>query len=71
MNPISETIFRIVFGALWLLYFAVRLYFQRKVKGAVSGYVLKSEKQEMLYFRLFTIAYLLAPYFLTSRIPNP
>lgn len=68
MNDTSELVFRIIFGGLWLFYFGLRLYFQRKVKG-VGQYVLFNEKQEKLFFRLFALAYLLLPlYFLTPWI---
>lgn len=64
----NEFFFRIGFGLLWLIYFAVRLYFQRQVKG-MGTYTLVNEKQEKLYFRLFATAYLLMPfYFLTPWI---
>jgi protein-S-isoprenylcysteine O-methyltransferase Ste14 len=72
----AELIYRIVFGALWLVYFAVRLYFQRQVKG-MGDYTRFNEKQERLFFRLFALAYLLlAFYFLTpwvdfARFPCP
>jgi protein-S-isoprenylcysteine O-methyltransferase Ste14 len=67
-NQDSEIPFRIAFGALWVIYFGVRLYFQGKVKG-MGEYVHVNEKQEKLYFRLFAVAYLVLPiYFLTPRI---
>jgi protein-S-isoprenylcysteine O-methyltransferase Ste14 len=60
-----EVTYRVIFGILWLVYFGVRLYFQRKVKG-VGSYVRVNEKQEKLLFRLFALAYLVLPvYFLT------
>lgn len=68
MEPNQEIFFRIIFGVGWLAYFAVRLYFQRKVKG-VGQYVLTNEKQEKLFVRLFALAYLILPlYFLTAWI---
>jgi protein-S-isoprenylcysteine O-methyltransferase Ste14 len=57
MDKKSEILFRTVFGILWLVYFGVRLYFQRKVKD-VGGYVRVNEKQEKLLFRLFALGYL-------------
>ncbi|PKN92328.1 MAG: hypothetical protein CVU44_14405 [Chloroflexi bacterium HGW-Chloroflexi-6] len=67
MNSLEVT-FRVIFGILWLVYFAVRLYFQRKVKG-VGSYVRVNEKQEKLLFRLFALAYLVLPiYFLTPWV---
>jgi len=71
-----EVTYRVIFGILWLVYFGVRLYFQRKVKG-VGSYVRVNEKQEKLLFRLFALAYLVLPvYFITSwvdfaHIPMP
>jgi protein-S-isoprenylcysteine O-methyltransferase Ste14 len=68
MNSISETIFRIVFGALWVFNFGLRLYFQRKVKGA-GRYVVTNEKREKFFFLLFALAYILLPlYFITHWI---
>jgi protein-S-isoprenylcysteine O-methyltransferase Ste14 len=68
MNSTSELIFRIVFGALWVFHFWLRLHFQRKVKG-VGKYVLTNEKQEKFYFFLFALAYLmLLLYFITHWI---
>jgi protein-S-isoprenylcysteine O-methyltransferase Ste14 len=68
MSKMGELPFRIVFGLFWLIYFAVRFYFQGKVKG-VRNYSLVNEKQEKFFFRLFALAYLLLPlYFLTAWI---
>lgn len=68
MNSINEIVFRIIFGALWLFHFGLRLYFQRKIKG-VGNYVLTNEKQEKLFFRLFASAYIIMPiYFVTSWV---
>jgi protein-S-isoprenylcysteine O-methyltransferase Ste14 len=68
MNSMSETIFRIVFGALWVFNFGLRLYFQRKVKG-VGRYVVTNEKREKFFFLLFALAYILLPlYFITHWI---
>lgn len=68
MNATNELVFRIIFGALWLFYFGLRLYFQRKVKG-VGQYILFNEKQEKIFFRLFALAYILLPlYFLTPWV---
>ncbi len=69
MNAGSEILYRAVFGALWVIYFGVRLFFQGKVKSAGRGYVLQNEQQEKRYFRLFALAYVLLPlYFLTSWV---
>ena len=68
MDSINEPVFRITFGLLWLFYFGLRLYFQRKVKG-VGQYIRINEKQEKLFFRLFALAYILLPlYFLTPWV---
>jgi protein-S-isoprenylcysteine O-methyltransferase Ste14 len=68
MDSLSDLVFRISFGVLWLFYFGLRLYFQRKIKG-VGQYVLVNEKQEKFFFRLFALAYILLPlYFLTPWI---
>jgi protein-S-isoprenylcysteine O-methyltransferase Ste14 len=68
MNTSTELPFRIAFGILWVVYFGVRLYFQKKVKGG-QEYVLVNEKQEKIFFGLFAISYLLMPlYFLTPWI---
>ena len=69
MNAGSEILYRAVFGALWVIYFGVRLFFQGKVKSAGRGYVLQNEQQEKRYFRLFALAYVLLPlYFLPSWV---
>ena len=69
MNSATENVFRASFGLLWILYFGVRLYFQRKVKGAVGEYVYTNKKQEVFLFRLFALAYVVLPlYFITSWI---
>jgi len=69
MNAGSEILYRVVFGALWVIYFGVRLFFQGKVKSAGRSYVLQNEQQEKRYFRLFALAYVLLPlYFLTSWV---
>jgi protein-S-isoprenylcysteine O-methyltransferase Ste14 len=76
MDKTGEILFRIVFGILWLVYFGVRIYFQRKVKG-VGDYVRVNEKQEIFFFRLFALGYLaLLLYFITpwvdfAHIPSP
>ena len=45
MKTYSEIPFRICFGVLWLLYFAIRIYFQAKVTG--KRVILRTnEKQE-------------------------
>jgi protein-S-isoprenylcysteine O-methyltransferase Ste14 len=68
MNTTPEIIFRITFGILWILFFGVRLYFQRKVRGT-REYDLVNAKQEKYFFMLFAVAYLLLPlYFLTPWI---
>lgn len=73
----NELIYRIAFGVLWLVYFTVRISFQRKVRDAGKQYTRVNEKQESLFFRLFALAYLLlAFYFLTpwvdfAHIPFP
>jgi protein-S-isoprenylcysteine O-methyltransferase Ste14 len=69
MNSKSEIFFRIAFGILWIVYFVVRIYFQRKVKGSNREYVLVNEKKEKLFFSMFAVAYLVLPiYFLTSWV---
>jgi protein-S-isoprenylcysteine O-methyltransferase Ste14 len=76
MSSPPETIFRITFALLWLLFFGVRVYFQRKGLG-VREYERVNEKQEKLLFKLFALAYLIMPlYFLTpwldfARLPLP
>lgn len=73
----TETVFRITFALLWLLFFGVRIYFQRQVQAGVREYERVNEKQEKLLFRLFALATLLMPlYFLTpwldfARLPLP
>ena len=69
MDTTAEFVFRMSFGLLWLVYFIVRLYFQYKVKSAGRIYRHINEKQELLYFRLFSLAFLLlAFYFVTPWI---
>ncbi len=65
-----EVLFRIAFGILWVVYFGVRLFFQRRVtaKGP-RAYTHIKEHQEKVLFRLFALAFLLLPlYFLTPWI---
>lgn len=71
-----ETPFRIMFGILWVVYFGVRLYYQRQIKGS-REYTHVNERQEKWLFRLFALAFILLPlYFLTpwvdfASIPLP
>ncbi len=68
MNSGLEIFFRITFGILWLVYFGVRLFYQRRIKGGLE-YTRVNEQQEKLLFRLFALAFLLLPlYFLTPWI---
>ena len=68
MNLPVELPFRITFGILWIIYFGIRLFFQRRIKAG-QEYSLINERQEKLLFRLFAIAFfLLAFYFLTPWI---
>lgn len=68
MNPSNEILFRTTFGILWVIYFGVRLFFQRRIKGA-REYTIINERQEKLLFSLFALAFLLLPlYFLTPWI---
>ena len=62
----SEIGFRLLFGLLWLGFFAVRLYFQRRMpRGLACERV--NEKQERWLFRAFALGYLALPaYALTS-----
>ena len=76
MYTTNETIFRIVFGILWLVYLFVRLYFQGKARQ-VGGYIRFNEKQESFFFRLFAIAffvlllYCLTPWVDFAHLPFP
>ena len=56
MNISPETIFRITFGLLWLVYFGVRLYYQRRIKSGLE-YTRVNAQQEILLFRLFALAF--------------
>ncbi|MGC1374917.1 MAG: protein-S-isoprenylcysteine O-methyltransferase [Anaerolineales bacterium] len=68
MNPLSpETIFRMAFGLLWLVYFGVRLYYQRRIKSGLE-YTRVNAQQEKRLFSLFALAFLLLPLYLTSLI---
>ena len=68
MNPSLELVFRITFGILWLVYFGVRLYYQRQVKRG-QEYTHVNKQQEKRLFGLFALAFLLLPlYFLTPWI---
>jgi protein-S-isoprenylcysteine O-methyltransferase Ste14 len=68
MNPSIEIPFRITFGILWVVYFGVRLFFQRRITGQ-KEYARVNEQQEKLLFRLFALAFVLLPlYFLTPWI---
>jgi len=60
MKTYSEIPFRICFGVLWVLYFAIRIYFQAKVTGK-RVLLRANEKQESLFFRISALAYLLLP----------
>jgi protein-S-isoprenylcysteine O-methyltransferase Ste14 len=69
MQETSQVLFRFIFGVLWVLYFLVRLYFQRKVQKTGSQYTRVNEKRERIFFLLFALAYLLLPlYFLTPWV---
>jgi protein-S-isoprenylcysteine O-methyltransferase Ste14 len=66
---IPEYVFRIAFGALWLIYFVVRIRFQKIVKMEALEYKRINEKKEDAYFRLFALAFLfLIFYFLSPWI---
>jgi protein-S-isoprenylcysteine O-methyltransferase Ste14 len=68
MNLSMEIPFRITFGILWVVYFGIRLFFQRQIKGQ-KEYTHVNERQEKLLFRLFALAFILLPlYFLTPWI---
>lgn len=76
MDNRNEWIYRIVFGVLWLVFFAVRMFFQRRVRRA-EHYELYNEKQEKIFFNLYLLGYLLLVlYFLTpwldfAHLPFP
>ena len=62
----GENRFRLLFGLLWLLFFGVRLYFQRKVPRGLA-YDLVNRRLERWLFRAFAIGHLVLPlYALTS-----
>ena len=68
MNPANEIIYRLAFGLLWVVYFGVRLYFQRQITAGKEYTRLKPE-QDALLFRIFALAFLLlAFYFLTPLV---
>jgi hypothetical protein len=68
MTTSNETLYRIAFGILWVVYFGARLFFQGMVKGS-QEYTRFNQRNEKLFFRVFAIAFLLLPfYFLTSWI---
>ncbi len=50
----SETWFRMTFGFLWLLFFGMRLYFQRRIPRGLA-YSLVNQTQERRLFRAFAI----------------
>lgn len=58
MNPVDESPFRIAFGLIWLLSFALRVYFQSKARGAQNSFT-RHERRARLGFRLLALAYLL------------
>ena len=72
----SENRFRLLFGLLWLLFFGVRLYFQRRVPRGLA-YVLVNERQERWLFRAFGMGYLalpvyaLTPWMDAAHVPLP
>jgi len=76
MKDITELQFRIVFGILWVVYFIIRIYFQRKVTG-MGAYELVNQKQEKILFQLHALAYLLwvfyifTPWLDFARLPFP
>lgn len=65
-----EVQFRILFGILWVVYFGVRLFYQRRVRAkGPQEYARINEQREKMLFRLFALAFLLLPlYFLTPWI---
>lgn len=65
MSPSAENPFRIAFAILWVVYFGSRIYFQRRI-DTILKYTRINERQEIFFFRLFAVAFLLLPlYFLT------
>jgi protein-S-isoprenylcysteine O-methyltransferase Ste14 len=63
-----ESLFKISFAILWVVYLAARLYFQRRIEGTLE-YARINKRQEQVLFRMSAIAYLLLPlYFLTAWI---
>jgi protein-S-isoprenylcysteine O-methyltransferase Ste14 len=69
MNVRDEVLFRVIFAVLWMLYFAVRLYFQGRVRRQRLEYETFNVREEKRYFSLFALAYLLLTlYFLTPWI---
>lgn len=68
MIPSAEILFRITFAVLWVTYFAMRLFFQKRIKTSLT-YTRINEQQETRLFRLFALAFVLMPlYFLTLWI---
>ena len=67
MNLPPEIFFRFTFGILWVAYFGVRLYYQRRIKTGLD-YTRVNEQQEKRLFSLFALAFLLLPLYLTTLI---
>jgi protein-S-isoprenylcysteine O-methyltransferase Ste14 len=68
MTPSGEIPFRITFAVLWVTYFAMRLFFQKRIKTSLT-YTRINVQQETRLFRLFALAFILLPlYFLTLWI---
>lgn len=72
----SENRFRLLFGVLWLVFFGVRLYFQKRVPRGIA-YTLVDERRERWLFRAFAMAYLaisayaITPWMDAARIALP
>lgn len=57
---------RICFGICWVMFFIVRLYYQKKITSR-DDYSIVNKQRHMFFFRIYALAYLLLPfYFLTS-----
>lgn len=61
-----ENTFKLLFAIIWLVYFAARYYFQRRIKRTLE-YTCIDKRREKLFFSLFALAFILLPlYSVTS-----
>jgi len=59
---VTELPFRILVGLVWALQFALRIHYQRKVRG-VGDYTRVHARRELWMFRLFALGHFVVPFY--------